>query len=71
MIVLIGLDLDLVGLIETENPMNKIDYLDVRDKTIETVTYLESGDKIIELIGDKNNKFYFGIDDSGKKQSFM
>jgi sugar O-acyltransferase (sialic acid O-acetyltransferase NeuD family) len=68
MIVIIGLDLDLVGLIESESPIKEIGYIDLEDKRIESLNYLGSDDKLIALLEDSNNEFFFGIDDSVKKQ---
>jgi sugar O-acyltransferase (sialic acid O-acetyltransferase NeuD family) len=62
LIIVIGLDLDLVGLLISQNPLEEIGYLDKENKNIRIIRYLGTDNQLNELSKFKNNKFVFGLE---------
>ena len=62
MIIVIGLDMDLIDLIRIKFPHLQIGYIDTVDRKID-ITYLGDDSQIQFLKGFSENKFIFGTDD--------
>jgi sugar O-acyltransferase (sialic acid O-acetyltransferase NeuD family) len=71
LIIVIGLDLDLVFLLNSEYPLEDIGYVDKENKNIKIISYLGTDDKLLELSKCKSNKFIFGMEHAKRKQEII
>jgi len=67
LIIVIGLDLDLVSMLMSENPLEKVGYVDKEDKNTELIRYLGTDDQLAALSESENNKFIFGLEHAKNK----
>jgi acetyltransferase-like isoleucine patch superfamily enzyme len=70
MIIIIGLDMDLIDLIRVKFPNSQIGYIDIIDYGID-ITYLGDDSQIQYLKDYSENRFIFGTDDYKVKTKIL